>query len=137
MMRAAMTELRRTGRNGVGLIAIVAALFAFGPRLELWLAPPVSLWEINRARIEGGEAVWSVVVAQVRDCRAAVTWRIDGATVEPSGPPFDFRRGEAAEIGSYRAPVRPGAQTVSATVIYNCGTPWGLAPIEKTAPIAR
>ncbi len=45
--------------------------------------------------------------------------------------------GEAAEVGPFAAPLpRAGAgELLTATVIYNCGAPWGLAPIVKTVAL--
>lgn len=139
MMLAAAKDAGRTALRGAALIALVLGALAFGPRVELWLAPPVSLWEIHNPRVEAGELRWSVLVAQTRDCRASVAWSLGGVQLDASGPPFDFRRGEAAEIGTYRAPlpVLPSGALLSAAVTYNCGLPWGLAPILKSAPIAR
>lgn len=136
-MRAAVRDTIRTARNGVLLIAAVVLVLVFGPRAELLLAPPVSLWEIHNPRIEAGEIRWSVLVAQVRDCRADVVWRSGATVLAVAGPPFDFKRGEAAEIGTYRTPAPPGATEISATVTYNCGWPWALAAISKSAAMAH
>ncbi len=71
-------DVGKTAINGVLMVTALVTVLATGPHIELAVAPPVRLFEINDARVEFGEVRWSVLVAQRRRCIPAVKWDMDG-----------------------------------------------------------
>lgn len=134
MMKILAIEISRTGSRALMMITLALAGLFGAPSLELRYAPPVTLWEIHNPRAEDGGVSWSIVVHQVRACRSAIIWRADGVPISPRGPAaLEMQPGEAAEIGPFHWPAP--ARVVSAEVRFNCGRPWGLAPIRKSAVV--
>lgn len=132
-----MHDVCKTALNGVLMFATLVTVLATGPHIELALAPPVRLWEINDARIEAGEIRFSVLIAQKRRCIPSVRWEADGRRIYPAGPPLTLTPGEAAEIGPFGAPIPADGvgKLLVAYIVYNCGSPWGLPPITKTVAL--
>lgn len=136
-MITATRDAAKTALNGFFMIAVVFCSLAAGPHVELAIAPPVAVWEIQRPRIEGAELRWAVVVDQRRRCTPTVSWSLNGSPLLASGPSLALAPGAAGEVGPFVAPIITGITggRLSATVIYNCGLPWGLAPIRKTVHV--
>lgn len=137
---AVLRDTGKTALNGVIMFAAVIAVVIIGPHVELALMPPVRIWEVHDARFQAGEVRWSVLIAQRRRCIPTVTWRLDGAPLAATGPALMLTPGEAAELGPFSAPIPAGVELgstprLSVSVVYNCGAPWGLAPIEHSVPV--
>ena len=98
-------DVGKTALNGAMLFTALVTVLATGPHIELALAPPVRLLEINDARVEAGEIRFSVLIAQKRRCIPSVRWETNGQRVYPSGPPLALTPGEAAEIGPFAAAI--------------------------------
>lgn len=136
-MATVMRDVGKTALNGALLVMALVLVLATGPHIELALAPPVRLWEINDARVEAGEIRFTVLIAQDRRCIPSVRWEVNGQQIYPIGPPLTLTPGEATEIGPFAAPLLQAGSgdILKAAVVYNCGAPWGLAAIIKTATI--
>lgn len=136
-MITAARDTAKTALNGLLLIAVVFGALVAGPHVELAISPPVNVWELTNVRFVDGQIRWSVLIDQRRQCVGSVVWETGGISLSATGPAVELSAGERREIGPFSAPIPiAGAGPVlSATVTYNCGLPWGLAPIRKTAII--
>lgn len=132
-IRSAFEDAWKTVKVGGTIIGFTISVLVFGPRAELAVAPAVNVWEIVQAEEAGGQTRWHVKINAARKCVPLVAWQIDGRPVQVKGPPMVIPAGRAMTLGPFVSDTV--GNTLTASVSYNCGSPWRLHEIQKRAVI--
>lgn len=135
-----------------GFIGLALSILLVAPVIELEINPPIMKWEIVQAERRGDVLSWHVSIDKRRNCAPTTRWlarwgnqAVSLNVIGPSGQPFvdgiGVLAGERLVVGPFTAMIPRGWQNadgirIDALVLYDCGTPWRLPPMDVSEQIA-